>query len=569
VADHRGSIPLAQGDGFSPVEAFEITEHLAKSLGVPPLAARILMARGITTPQDAEKFLNPRIEDLSDPFLLPDMEKGVDRLIRAVTGGERICLHGDYDADGVSSTALMVRFLRHLGVHPLIRLPERKEGYGLNMESVKKLIGEGTKLLVCLDCGSTNNDEIAYALEHGIDTIVIDHHELGDSLPAACALINPKRAGSRFPTRELAAAGVTFFFLLALRRSMHGAGLLKGHINLKQELDIAAIGTMGDMVALIGDNRLIARFGLEMMRTKPRTWLRSFFGKKILSRDRIDEFAVNFMIVPRINAAGRVSHPDRALELLICEDQAEADAALAVLTEANKDRQKIEERTLGEITGILGPGDSFERNSIVLFNEAWHAGVIGIVAQKLTELYGRPSIIITRSDGLWKGSGRGGAGVDLYDAISSVSHLLIRFGGHKYACGVTLQGENLELFRDAFEARISGTLEKRERIVRFDTEADFDELTGEVGDFLDRLSPFGVGNPRPSLLLTPRSLAPLNRSRIKITDYSGHTWFGWLPRQTLLPQQENVRIIASPSIKGEGDHRFVELNIREFVTPEE
>ncbi len=542
--------------------------RIAQELGLPHVISRILTARGISTPSEAEAFLNPKLDDLSDPFLLPDIDRAVSRVSDAIRSGEQICLYGDYDADGISSVALMVNFLTQLGVYPLTHIPERKEGYGLNVESLKKLKAAGAELLICLDCGSTNNNEIKWAREEGLDVIVIDHHELADPLPPAYALINPKRQDARFPTKELAACGVTFFFLLALRRRLSGQELLPNPINLKRELDIAALGTVGDMVPLTGDNRVIARFGMEMMRKQPRTWLTSFFKKRLIPSGKIDEYAVSFVIVPRINAAGRVSHPAHALDFLVCREEDKSLAALSVLHEANRRRQRIEEKTLEETVEILNRDGLMERNSIVLFKEDWHAGVIGIVAQKLTESFGKPTIIITRAEDIWKGSGRGGEDIDLYDTVSSLAPLLLRFGGHKYACGVSLSTENLLPFRDAFDAAVSGRPAEREKMPRFDTEATFDELTGEAIGLMEMLSPFGVGNPRPLFLLRPRKVVSLGKNRVKVTDDAGRTWVGWAPKRGILPDDGAVDIVASASIREERGERFVQLNIRNYVTVE-
>jgi single-stranded-DNA-specific exonuclease len=539
-------------------------DRITRELGLPPVISRILAARGILTPSDAAAFLNPKLDDLSDPFQLPDIDVAVNRVCEAIRTGEQICLYGDYDADGVCSVALMVNFLTQLGVNPLAHVPERKEGYGLNVESLKDLKAQGAQLLICLDCGSTNNSEIKWAREEGLDVIVIDHHEVADPLPPALALINPKRRDSRFPTKELAACGVTFFFLLALRRTMSGQGLLPNPINLKRELDLAALGTMADMVPLKGDNRVIARFGMEMMRTQPRTWLTSFFKKRLIPPGKIDEYAMSFIIVPRINAAGRVSHPGDALEFLLCREADTSLDALSLLHEANRRRQRIEEKTLEETVGMLRCDGLMKRNSIVLFKEDWHAGVIGIVAQKLTETFGKPTIIITRAEDIWKGSGRGGEGIDLYDTVSSLSPMLLRFGGHKYACGVSLATENLLPFRDAFDEAVKN-MPAVKRAPRFDTEAAFDELTGETIDSMEMLSPFGVGNPRPLLLLRPERVLPLGRNRVKVTDGAGRTWVGWAPKKGVLPDDGVVDIVASASIREERGERFIQLNIRDYV----
>ncbi|OPY72825.1 MAG: Single-stranded-DNA-specific exonuclease RecJ [Syntrophorhabdus sp. PtaU1.Bin058] len=544
----------------------DIVRSIEKELGVPNLMARILATRGITGPEEAEAFLYPKLEDLSDPFLMPDMEKGVMRVVDAVQQKETICLYGDYDADGVTCLALLMNFLRHLGATtPLIYIPERKEGYGLNPGAVKVLKEKGVHLLVCLDCGATNVEEIGLANNLGIDTIVIDHHEMGTRMPPALAVINPKREDSRFPTRELAACGVAFFFLQALRRVMNAKGLLGHTINLKQELDIVAVGTVGDMVPLIKDNRIMVRHGMDMMKKRPRAWCRSLIRNKVMPDRHIDEYILNFIIVPRINASGRVSNPLISLDFLTCEDDEDSALHLKKLQEANKRRQQIEKGIIDEIMGILKKDDMAGRNSIVLFKKGWHIGVLGIVAQKVMEMYGKPSIIITNVDDIWKGSGRGSDNMDLHGAISSLSDLLIRFGGHRYACGITISEDNLVPFRDAFDNSLNGLPKKSTKTVHIDTHAGFDELTKELIECIEQLSPFGMGNPRPNLLLTPSSIAPVNNGRVKIVDHGKRTWYGYSQEKIATTLSGDIRIVASPVLRQENGEMFINLNIKQLL----
>ncbi len=543
----------------------DIVKSIEKELGVPNLMARILVARGIRGPEEAETFLYPKLENLSDPFLMPDMRKGVTRVLNAIRQGETICLYGDYDADGVTSLALMKNFFKHLGITPIIHMPERKEGYGLHSQAVKTLKGKGTNLLICLDCGSTNVEEIGLAKDLGIETIVIDHHEMGTETPPAFAIINPKREDARFPTRELAACGVAFFFLLALRRVMHAEGLLGSTINLKQELDIVAVGTVGDMAPLTKDNRIMVKHGMDMMNRRPRTWYRSFISSKVAPDRKIDEYALNFIIVPRINASGRVSSPRASLDFLTCEDNAGSALHLKKLQDANKRRQGIEKGMIDEISGILKKDGVAGRNSIVLFKKGWHIGVLGIVAQKIMELHGKPSIIMTDVDGIWKGSGRGSDGVDLYGTLSSLSDLLTKFGGHRYACGITISGDNLIPFRNAFDNALDGFLKSSTKTTPVDTHAGFDELTKELMECFEQLSPFGIGNPRPNFLLVPSSIVSLNNGRVKIIDDNKRTWYGYMQKNAVIPQSGEIRIVASPVLKQESGGSFINLNVKQVL----
>jgi single-stranded-DNA-specific exonuclease len=537
---------------------------MAEGLAIPELAARLLYSRGITGLDDAHKLLYPKLEHLSDPFLLPDIEQGVGRTIEAIKKQEKICLYGDYDADGVTSVAILSNFFRQIGIIPNVYIPERHEGYGLNVNAVQSFSEQGISLLICLDCGSSNVEEVEEARKHGIDVVIIDHHEPPGKLPSPIALINPKRADSHFPTRELAACGVAFFFILALRRIMSRNGLLKHHINLKKELDLVAIGSIGDMVPLVNDNRILVKFGMETMRKRPRTWLKAFFSERVIYRGTIDEYSLNFIIVPRINAAGRVSDARHALAFLTSEDDRDARTMLVELNETNKRRQKIEEEIVREITDSLANENLDTRKSIVLYNQDWHLGVIGIVAQKVVERFGKPSIILTRVGDYLKGSGRGGEGIDLYDTVASLSPLLLKYGGHKYACGIALAEENLLPFVRAFEESMKAPITPRDREHRVDAEAGFEELTLELIEFIEQLSPFGMGNPRPNLLFPPSCVSSKDRF-VTVTDLNNRTWRGSIQGQRAIPQNGPVRIVATPVLREQRGEQFIHLNIKSIL----
>ena len=547
-------------------ESFErdAASALVKALNLPYLVAQLLSIRGIATPDEAEKFLYPSLDHLSDPFLLPDIEPALEAITAAIRGAKRIGLFGDYDADGITSTALMIGFLEKLGIRPEVYIPGREEGYGLNKDALKALRERGVDLLICLDCGSSNVEEIEMARNLGMTVVVIDHHEVPDPQPLAVALVNPKKPGSRFPTRELAACGVTFFFLLALRRVLDRKGLLREPINLKRELDIATLGTVADMVPLTGDNRILVKYGMEMMQRRPKTWLKSFFRSHILSRDRVDAYGLGFVIIPRINAAGRVSDPMAALKFLIASDQDEADNLLLALDRTNKQRQSLEETIIREAQGKIDEVGLEDRVSLVLRKEDWPVGVIGIAAQKLAEAHGKPCIIFTKVDGVWKGSARSIPGLDLHGAVGSVSSLLIRFGGHKYACGLSLAEENVTLFSDAFEEVVRSRMVEREPTVMVDAVLDFDELTRELVEYIELLAPFGYGNPRPNLLLEPSSVSLTNRF-VKLTDQKNRTWYGNLQKRMDLPGDPVVRAIGYPTFKKDLGEKFIHFHIRDFV----
>ena len=538
---------------------------LAKELGIPDLAARLLYSRGVFDPGNADKFLYPKLEDLSDPFLLPDIDEGVGRTVEAIQKNENICLYGDYDADGVTSVAILSNFFRHIGVIPGIYIPGRHEGYGLNINAVKKLKEQGVSLLICLDCGSSNREEIEQAKSYGIDIIVIDHHEPPKVRPAPVALINPKRSDSRFPTRELAACGVAFFYVLALRRRLAHLGFLTHPVNLKKELDLVAIGSMGDMVPLVNDNRILVKFGIATMRKRPRTWLKAFYSERILYNGVIDEYTLNFVVIPRINAAGRITDARQALDFLVSQDDKGARTVLVELNETNRRRQKIEEGIVRNISDSLINEDLDARKSIVLYNQNWHLGVVGIVAQKVMEKYGKPTIILTRVGDYLKGSGRGGNGIDLYGTVASLSPFLLKYGGHRFACGIALAEENLKSFIDAFEERIEAPIALPDKKYKVDVRAGFEELTLEFMDFLEQLSPFGTGNPRPNLMLFPSALKQNNRF-VKISDNNNRVWYGSIQGQCKIPQNGPLSIVATLTLREQRGEQFIHLNVKDIVS---
>jgi single-stranded-DNA-specific exonuclease len=561
--------PMTNNRPGPAADVIDAAKSIEEGLGVPNVLARILVSRGITDVDEAKSFLHPRLDDLSDPFLLPDMEKGVDRVIKAITEQQKICIYGDYDADGITSTALMVNFFKHLGQSPEVYLPKRQEGYGLNIESISKLKTQNPDLLICLDCGSSNHDEIAFVKQSGIETVVIDHHELPEKMPDACALINPKRKDSRFPTRELAACGVTFFFLWALRRVMHSRGLLKNKINLKKELDLVVIGTIGDMVPLTKDNRVLVKFGIENMRRQPRAWLKTFLKKNLIPRGGvIDEYALNFIIIPRINATGRVSDPTISLEFLTCFDECKSESLLLDIIQANQDRQEEGKNTLKDALNIVNRNNHADKCSIVLYKENWPIGTIGIVAQKLAESFQKPSIIITKVNDRWKGSGRSANNIDLHGVISSISHLLLKFGGHKNACGISVIEENIEPFVNEFETCVMQSVKNISRELHFDICAEFEEITEDFVQQLDKLSPFGIGNPRPLIFLSPFSVSNDNKNKrfVKILDNNSRVWNGVVFEKNVVIPDKVSGIIASPIIKKQGAFNFINLNIREFLS---
>lgn len=525
---------------------------------LPPIAKRILEARGLK--EEGYKFLFPKLSDLSDPFLLPDIEKASQRIMKAIIEGEKIALFGDYDADGITSCALFFNFFRALSIRPFVYIPKRTEGYGLNREAIFSLKERGVSLIICLDCGSTNVEEIALAKNLDMDSIVVDHHEIKRPYPCAVAIVNPKREDSIFPTRELASCGVTFFLLMALRRMLIERGILRNKINLKKDLDLVAIGTYADMVPLTGDNRIFAKYGCQVMMENPKIWLETMKRKKVIT-ESIDEWVMNFLIVPRINAPGRVSDPLISFSFLTSEKEEEIEELFYKISFLNSERQRQEEETLKESLEVIEKEGYANRKFFVLFKEGWPLGVLGLVAQRITEIYGKPSLVLTEKDGVLKGSGRGVEGFDLYSTLSSFSLLYLKFGGHKYACGVTLKKESLETLRDCLERHME-EVRLPQRKKRIDTEAEFSEFLQGFADFLELFAPYGVGNPRPAVLVRPQNIEFGNGEYVKLIDKRNTIWDGFLKTE----KKESFKgIVVLPYIKVREGSRFFQFMVIDFV----
>jgi single-stranded-DNA-specific exonuclease len=501
------------GEAASP-SGEEAADRLAAELGVLPVLGRALWARGLRTPADAERFLRPALADLFDPFLMKGASAAVDRLQRALREREPICIYGDYDVDGVTSTALLVSTLRRFaacapGAQPPARIdfyvPHRlKEGYGLNLDAVAKLRARGVRLLVTADCGVTAVAEIDRAAELGLDVLVIDHHTASQSaegLPRAVAILNPHQPGCAFPGKELAAVGVAFHVLLALRKRLREDGWFQRskEPNLREALDLVALGTVADVVPLVATNRVLVHFGLQELSRGARAGVAAL--KRVANLPgEVTAGDVGFKLGPRLNAAGRLDDASVGVRLLLTEDPAEAQRLAGQLDRANAERQELQARIAEqaiEQAGKLGPPE--ERRSLLVWSSGWHPGVVGIVASRLVERFHRPALVLAESDGVAKGSGRSVEGFHLYDALAACAEHVTRFGGHKHAAGVTLPASALPRFAEAFEARARAGLtpEQLTPKVRIDARLLAHEASLPLAQQLRRLSPFGAGNPEP------------------------------------------------------------------------
>lgn len=480
--------------------------YLERALSVPKLTARLLVNRGITEPSAAQRFLEPRLKDMPDPFSMKGMRGAVERILRAIEGKERICVWGDYDVDGVTSASQLLLFFQAIGVEAGFFVPDRfVDGYGLSGERIAELAKRGVDLFVTVDCGVSNRAEVEVAREHGAEVIIVDHHQVPDEHPRAVAMLDPHQPGCEWPEKQLAACGVTWVLLIALRAELRKRGYFKSRRepDLRDWLDLTAIGTVADVVPLTGLNRVIVRYGLMQMADSRRVGVRALCEVSGLESARITAGRIGFQLGPRINAAGRIAQASAGVELLTTTDEGLAKATAAQVDAFNAERRAIQDQIFEQACQLVeDAGDPAERRSVVLAHPEWHPGVLGIVASKLVERYYRPTILMSVEDGVAKGSARSISGFKLVHHLRRLERFLDKYGGHDHAAGLSISAERLPGFTDAFEA------EAREHIpsdrlvprLRIDAEVPVAEISFQLVEGLQELAPFGMGNPEPTLM---------------------------------------------------------------------
>jgi single-stranded-DNA-specific exonuclease len=492
--------------------------RLCDALGCHPVTAAVLVNRKLSRPQDAADFLNPSLGLIRPPFKIQDMSVAVERIVAAVTDRQRILVFGDYDVDGITATAILLKFLRQVEARVSYYIPDRMtEGYGLKPDHITRIAKPSQiDLIITADCGSGSREAIEAAAEAGIDVIVTDHHTISESIPRACAVINPKRADCRAGLGHLAGVGVAFALVIALRARLRQAKFWRKlpEPNLKQFCDLVALGTIADMVPLIDENRIFAKTGLELIKPDGRTGLAALLDAAGLSGQPIRAGDVAFKLAPRLNAAGRIHHATVALELLTTDQIDTARKLAQQLDRLNQQRQELEKAVLEDVLRQLDEmPDLLRCKSLVLADEHWHEGVIGIVASRITKKLHRPVILIACKNGQGKGSGRSIPGIDLFQCLSASKDRLDDFGGHSQAAGLTMPAEHIAGFRQDFESAVS-TLSRPEMFIReitIDAELDFADFSDLLVDELENLVPFGTANPEP--LFMTRNVRVIN-SRI-------------------------------------------------------
>ncbi len=490
---------------YNPVDKNLLEETVCRH-NMPKPVAELMLKKGISSPDDIETFFNGSLKALRNPFEISDMEKAAERIAKAVMNHERICIYGDYDVDGVTATALMYIFLMQCGANVSYYIPNRlEEGYGLNKEAVKEIAARKTNLIITVDCGISATQEVLEASMQGMDIIITDHHQPSKELPvAAYAIVNPMREDDTYPNKTLAGVGVAFKTVMAIRFILKKYDFFKQEVpNIRNLLDIVALGTIADVMPLVDENRIFVRHGLELMSGENVRIGIDELKKTVESlavSKKMKTSNIGFQLAPRINAMGRMASSDKSLKLLVTQNRNEAKQLALELDNENKYRQMIERDILQQTYDLIEKNRYAElRAGLVIASDNWHPGVIGIVASRVVDKYFKPTVVLTEDNGIYKGSARSIPGFHLYEGLSSLSDILISFGGHKYAAGVKLEKKNLEEFRNRFDEVVKYSLKEEDFIpeIYIDAEIDSKDITNEIMQWLEKLEPYGHGNKEP------------------------------------------------------------------------
>lgn len=550
------------------------TNALAASLGLAAPLARVLVGRGVDEEESARRFLDPRLQDLPDPGRLAGIDAAVERLLAALKRQETIGIFGDYDVDGVTSTTLLWDFLEQLGVRVVATLPDRlREGYGLSRAGVDRLRDAGATLIVTVDCGVTAHEEVSYCTELGIDVVVIDHHTVPVTLPAAVSVINPHREDCTTGAEHLCAVGVTFNLCLALRRVLRERGhfsATRPEPDLRHGLDLVALGTIADVVPLVSDNRVFVRYGMRAIAARRRLGMGALLDVAGVPSERVTASTLGFQLGPRVNAAGRLGDAMKAVELLRSGHAGLAASLAQGLDQENLSRRDLEKRIVDEAIRHIDASELHRRARVlVVGNEGWHPGVVGIVASRLVERYGKPCVVVGEGG---RGSGRSIPRYHLYDGLASSSHTLDGFGGHAHAAGVRVPPGGLDRFRDALLEHAESALkeDELERLHLYDGDIDVTSLDEDMCVSLATAAPFGRKNPEPVFLVRgvrPRGLRELKGGHFKAnvhpTGVIEAILFG-APERMAAFQDGPIDVLGVPEVNEWQGRRTVQLRLRDF-----
>lgn len=493
----------------------EKVSAITRTLGISEIVSQVLVNRNIDDVEAASLFLQAKLKNLPDPGLIKGAKKAAKLVVEAIKSGKRIVIYGDYDVDGITSTVLMYKFLLLLGANVKYYIPHRLEdGYGLNTYTLEEIATDGGEIVITVDCGITSIEEVRYARNLGLDIIIIDHHHIGETVPDAVAVINPHFEDCKYPFKEMAAVGVAFSFLMVLKKAVEKDGFFTGTLpNLKEYMDFVALGTVADMVPLVGTNRIFVKHGLQQMQVNNRPGLQALAhvcGIKTL--DEVSPAVISYKMAPRLNAAGRIGNALKGVELLLSQSYDTAIKMAEELNLTNEYRQKLEAEIFEQAVRMVEEGEVHKRSAIVLFSQNWHPGVIGIVASRLVERYYKPTIMISVEGGVGRGSARSIQKLHVYNVLEQLNDLLVQYGGHKFAAGLTINEANVPEFSKRFEEIVSKTLthEDYRNVMEIDATLELSRLTPELVVALSSLEPFGMNNWEPNFLATGLTIKKQN-----------------------------------------------------------
>lgn len=551
---------------------FSTLNEYTGQLDIPPLLARLLIARDYSV-EAAAQFLKSKLADLPDPALLPDIEAAVERLVVAIGKSEKIAVHGDYDVDGITGTVLLYEVLNAFGGEVEYHIPLRlRDGYGLSSEAIRKAAENGARVIVSVDCGVSAFAEAELAKSLGIDLIVTDHHQPAAKMPEALAVINPQREDSTFPFADLSGVGVAFFLMVALRKRLRENDWFNNQPepDLRQYLDLVALGTIADLVPLYGVNRILTRHGLQLIQSDHRVSLKAL--KQVAGARSVNSGVVGYQLAPRLNAAGRMEDAGLGVELLLEKDMVCALNAARYLDQCNRERQELEKKTLREAESAVDrlPGEF--THSIVLACDGWHPGVIGIVASRLVERYNRPTVLIALDGENGKGSARSIRGYHLYRGLQDCAKHLTSFGGHETAAGLSLEAQQVDPFARALEKSARTTLSNEDLLpkLNYDGEVLLEEISLDVLRELEEMAPFGMGNPEPVLLVEAvraMRIQELQGGHLRFTACQGafsHPAIAFGMQQRKAEFDGKVDLLVSPQINCYQGRQTVQLRVRDI-----
>ena len=548
----------------------EAVDTLSKELKISPILSSMLVKRQIRTYDQAKDFFRPNYESLHDPFLMKDMDRATKRLNKAIQDKESIMVFGDYDVDGTSSVALITLYLESLGLKILKYIPDRtNEGYGVSMKAIDLAISKKLKLIIALDCGIKAHNQVDYAKKNKIDFIICDHHNPDEKLPNALAILNPKRKDCKYPFKELCGCGVGFKLIQALDRD------LTDNADLVNYLDLVALAIAADVVPVIGENRIMAFLGLQIINSNPRIGIHSILKSNLKKEYIISDLM--FFVAPRINAAGRIKHAELALQLLISSNEDHANLLAKEIESLNSERRLIEKQMTSE--AVLQVEEDKECNSIVVYSSSWNKGVVGIVASRLVDKFYKPSVVFCESsNGMLTASARSIKGVDLYKIIKSCDDLVEQYGGHKYAAGLTIKKENISLFKKRFDDAVSEIQSNQpvEKEILIESKINFDEITPKFFRILKQFEPFGPGNKAPLFLTENLKLKgkPYELGKEKehikmnlkqdISDQFSSIGFWLANKFQSIENKSNFSAVYSIEENNWKDRTTIQLNLKDF-----